>query len=278
MEYALPITDLSKLCVHTQTNRPWDLERCVIEYERAGIRGVSVWRHLLKETPPARARLILEKHGMEAVSLVRGGFFAASSGSQRRRAIDDNRTALEEAHEIGAPLLVLVCGADPSQSPAFSREQIREGIMKILPEAEAAGVRLAIEPLHPMYAADRSAIVTLRQANDLAESIASECVGVAVDLFHVWWDPDLRAEIARCGAMNRLFAFHICDWKPDMTHMLNDRGVMGEGCIDVKLIRSWIESAGFKGYHEVEIFSDRYWRMDQVQYLELICNAYMNHT
>jgi len=278
MDSAEPITNLSKLCLHTQTNRPWDLVRCVTEYERAGIRGISVWRHLLKEVPVTRARRILEEHGMEVVSLVRGGFFAAADRRQRMLALNDNRQALEEANGIGAPLLILVCGADPGQSPDHSREQIKEGISALLPEAEAAGVRLAIEPLHPMYAADRSAIVTLGQANDMAEGIGSEQVGVAVDLFHVWWDPFLETEIARCGALNRLFAFHICDWKPDMNHMLNDRGVMGEGCIDIKRIRGWVESAGFKGYREVEIFSEHYWGMDQVEYLELIKKAYLNHT
>jgi len=278
MDLPNQINDLSRLCIHTQTNRPWNLKRCVAEYHRAGIRGISVWRHLLEEIHPREARALLKDHDMTVVSLVRGGFFAAADRGRRKEAIRENLAALEEAEQIGAPLLVLVCGADPEQTPEQSREQIHEGIHQLVPAAEAVGVRLAIEPLHPMYAANRSAIVTLKQANDMVETIGSETVGVAVDLFHLWWDPALHDEIRRCGTMERLFAFHICDWKPDMKDMLNDRGLMGEGCINVAQIRGWVESAGFSGFHEVEIFSERYWRQDQVAYLHAIVNAYMNQT
>ena len=276
MGYPEKITDLSRLCIHTQTNRPWDLERCVVEYHRAGIRGISVWRHLLEKTVPERARSILAEHDMSVVSLVRGGFFPSRDKPRRREAIEENLRAIDEAVQINAPLLILVCGADPRQSQDHSREQIRDGILEILPVAERAEVRLAVEPLHPMYAADRSAIVTLEQANDLVESIGSADVGVAVDLFHLWWDPKLHSEIKRCGAMNKIFAFHISDWKPAMTDILNDRGIMGEGCIDIRQIRGWVESAGFKGYHEVEIFSEQYWAMDQVEYLDAVKKAYLN--
>lgn len=278
MELPTPINDLSRLCIHTQTNRPWDLRQCVVEYQKAGIRGISIWRHLLEDTTPNETRSILKDHDMTVVSLVRGGFFAARERERRTEAIQENISALEEAAQIGAPLLVLVCGADPEQPMEHSRDQILEGVNHILPAAKEMGVNLAIEPLHPMYAADRSAIVTLRQANDMVETIGSENAGVAVDVFHLWWDPELQAEIRRCGAMNRLFAFHVCDWKPGMKDMLNDRGIMGEGCIDVKQIRGWVESAGFQGFHEVEIFSDKYWAQDQGTFLHSIIDAYMNYT
>jgi sugar phosphate isomerase/epimerase len=278
MGYPEKITDLSRLCIHTQTNRPWDLERCVVEYHRAGIRGISVWRHLLEKIGPNRARSILAEQDMTVVSLVRGGFFASKDKPHRREAIGENLRAIDEAVQIDAPLLILVCGADPRQSPDHSREQIREGILEILPVAGKAGIRLAVEPLHPMYAADRSAIVTLGQANDMVESIGSPVVGVAVDLFHLWWDPQLHREIERCGGMNKIYAFHISDWKPAMTDILNDRGIMGEGCIDIRQIRGWVESAGFEGYHEVEIFSEHYWAMDQAEYLEAIKKAYLSRT
>jgi sugar phosphate isomerase/epimerase len=278
MNFPTPIEDLSRLCIHTQTNRPWDLRQCVAAYHREGIRGISVWRHLLDQGALHDARSILGDHDMQVVSLVRGGFFAAADPQQRKEAIRDNRQAVEEAEQIGAPLLVLVCGADPEQSLEHSREQIREGISKVLPAAEAAGIKLAVEPLHPMYAADRSAIVSLKQANDMVEMIGSAYVGVAIDVFHLWWDPALEDEIKRCGNMNRIFAFHICDWKPGMKDMLNDRGIMGEGCIDVKRIRGWVESAGFRGFHEVEIFSEHYWAQDQTGYLHAVIDAYRNHT
>ena len=129
-------------------------------------------------------------------------------------------------------------------------------MLQLLPEAKAAGVKLAIEPLHPMYADTRSAINTLAQANDMAEALNSPWVGVAVDVYHLWWDPALENEIERCGRNNNLLAFHICDWKSPTIDMLNDRGLMGEGCIPIRKIRSWVEEAGFNGFIEVEIFSN----------------------
>jgi sugar phosphate isomerase/epimerase len=250
----------------------------VKQYSRAGIRGISIWRHLLDDLSLGEAKRLLDDQGMDAVSLVRGGFFPSVDAGKRRMAIEDNLKAIEEAAGIGAPLVVLVCGADPAQPQQLSREQIREGILQILPVAEQAGVRLAIEPLHPMYAADRSAITTMRQANEMATQIDSPLLGIAVDVFHLWWDPDLEEEIRRCGEMGRLFAFHVCDWKVHMTDMLNDRGLMGEGCIDLKKIRLWMEQSGFDGYHEVEIFSELYWSMDQEEYLDRIKEAYLNYT
>ena len=189
-------------------------------------------------------------------------------------AIDDNRRAIEEAFELGTDKIVLVCGADPSQSLEDSRKQIHDGIAAILPEAGAAGIKLAIEPLHPMYADTRSAINTLAQANDMAESLDSQWIGVAVDVYHLWWDPDLENGIKRCGEHNNLLAFHICDWKSPTTDMLNDRGIMGEGCIPLKKIRSWVEAAGFDGFIEVEIFSTEYWKLDQAEFLKRIVKAY----
>ena len=155
-----------------------------------------------------------------------------------------------------------------------SRNQIFDGISAVLPEAEAAGVKLAIEPLHPMYADTRSAINTLCQANDMAEALASPFAGVAVDVYHLWWDPALETEIERCGRNNNLLAFHICDWKSPTADMLNDRGLMGEGCIPIRKIRSWVERAGFNGFIEVEIFSDIYWKQDQEEFLKKIIESY----
>jgi sugar phosphate isomerase/epimerase len=172
----------------------------------------------------------------------------------------------------------MVCGADPSQPLNDSRLQIAEGISACLDHAAAAGVKLTIEPLHPMYAGDRSAINTLAQANDMAEAIASPWLGIAVDVYHLWWDEHLEQEIVRCGKNGNLSAFHICDWKTPTVDMLNDRGIMGEGCINLKQIRQWVEAAGFTGFHEVEIFSNLYWKEDQDNYLERITEAYLRHS
>jgi len=272
------LKDLSKLCVHTQTTRPWSIETCVKNYSRAGIQAITIWRNVLENKNLKDVKSLLDDHGMEVVSLCRGGFFPSVDASRREFSIADNLLAIDQAAAAGAPLIVLVCGADGRQSLEKSREQIAEGILRILPAAQSAGVKLAIEPLHPMYAGDRSAVNTLKQANDMAEMINSNGVGVAVDVYHLWWDDTLKSEIKRCGDHDHLFAFHVCDWNVPTTDFLNDRGLMGDGCINIPEIRSWVEETGFKGFNEVEIFSDKYWATDQVAYLEKIKQAYLTKT
>ncbi len=238
--------------------------------------GVTVWRSALEGVDPAAAARRIRDAGLEIVALCRGGFFPSTERAKRRVAVEENLRAVDEAAALGAPLLVLVCGSDPSQSLAISRAQIREGIEAILPHAATRRVKLAVEPLHPMYADTRSAINTLRQANDLCAAIGSPWVGVAVDMYHVWWDPDLENEIRRSGGMEKLFAFHVCDWKTPKD-ILNDRALMGEGCIPIRQIRGWVEAAGFEGYHEVEVFSTRWWAEDQGTFLRAIKRAYLDH-
>lgn len=268
------ITDLSKLCIHTITTKPWPLKTAVQKFSAKGINGITVWRQALEGIKLTDAKQILDDAGMEVVSLCRGGFFPSTEVRTRNKAIEDNKRAIKEAAVIGAPLIVLVCGADTGQSLEESRNQIQTGIETILPYAKENNVKLAIEPLHPMYADDRSAINTLRQANDMCERIDDPDVGVTVDVYHLWWDETLEGEIARCGKANRLFSFHICDWKTPTSDLLLDRGLMGEGCIPVRKIRGWVEAAGFLGYNEVEIFSNHYWDMDQDTFLNQIVNAY----
>ncbi len=275
---ATELNDLSKLCVHTLTNKPWNLQQCVENYSAAGIRGITIWRNVLENQNLNEAFTMLNDNNMSVVSIARGGFFPSVNKKERIKALDDNFLAIEQAAAVGAPSVVLVCGADGRQSLAESREQIKEGIVKLLPAAKAAGVKLSIEPLHPMYAADRSAVNTLAQANDMVEEINSDFVGVAVDVYHLWWDNNLQSEIKRCGANNSIFAFHICDWNVPTTDFLNDRGLMGDGCINVPEIRGWVENAGFNGFNEVEIFSDKYWKTNQTDYLEKIKNAYLKYS
>lgn len=272
------IKDLSKLCVHTLTTKPWDIEACVKNYAAAGIKGITIWRNVIENKNLSDVKKLLDEFGMEVVSLARGGFFPSVDHKRREIAIEDNLLAIEQAVSVGAPLIVLVCGADGGQSLEKSREQIAEGIFRILPAAQRAGIKLAIEPLHPMYAGDRSAINTIGQANDMAEMIHSDGVGVAVDVYHLWWDPSLQVEIQRCAAYNHLFAFHVCDWNVPTLDFLNDRGLMGDGCINIPEIRSWVEEADFSGYNEVEVFSDKYWATDQNAYLEKIKQAYLTKT
>jgi sugar phosphate isomerase/epimerase len=272
------MADLNNLCIHTITTKPWPLEKAVEKYAAAGIKGISVWRDAIVNRNIVQAGELIRQHNLEVVSLVRGGFFAHTSSQQRGEAITENLKIIDEAAELGAPLLVLVCGADPGQSLETSRTQIRKGIETILPHAEKCKVKLAIEPLHPMYAADRSAVNTLAQANDMAEKIHSPWLGIAVDVYHLWWDSALQQEIARCGKNGHLFAYHICDWNVPTTDLLLDRGLMGEGCIPLKQIREWITQAGFSGFNEVEIFSNKFWAEDQDKFLRKIIHAYLLHT
>ena len=275
---AKALTDLSRLCVHTITTKPWPLEQAAQQFAKAGIGGITVWRDALSGRDIAAAGRMLRELNLEVVSLCRGGFFPALTPAGRQAAVDDNLKAIDEAAALGAPMVVLVCGAVPGQSLTETRKQIRDGIAACLPHAAAAGVKLAIEPLHPMYAGDRSAINTLAQANDMAEDLRSPWVGIAVDVYHLWWDPDLENQVKRCGKNGHLAAFHICDWKTPTLDMLNDRGLMGEGCIDIRQIRGWVEAAGFNGFNEVEIFSTSYWQQDQNLFLDKIKEAYVRHS
>lgn len=270
--------DLSRVAVHTITTKPWPLETAIERYSQAGFGGITVWRDALEGRELPTVKQHIKDAGLDTVALVRGGFFCYRDDESRDKSHADNLRAIEEAEGIGAPMVVLVCGAHPAQNLEVSRAQIREGIERLLPECERRGVKLAIEPLHPMYADDRSAINTLATATDMANAIGSPWVGVAVDVYHLWWDPDLENEIARCGRDGRLFAFHVCDWRTPTRHMLLDRGLMGEGCIPVRKIRGWVEAAGFNGLNEVEIFSEERWQGDQDEWLAAIAKASQYHT
>lgn len=271
---AQPLNDTRKLCVHTITTKPLPMEQVLELYPKYGIAGITVWRQALEGRDVSKTGKQLRNAGMSIVSLCRGGFFPAADAAGRKKAIGENIEAIDEAAALGAPLVVLVCGAVPGQPLEESRKQIADGIAAVAGHAQKAGVKLAVEPLHPMYADSRSAINTMRQANDLCEQLKLPNVGVAVDVYHLWWDPELQGEIARCGRNGHLYAFHICDWRTPTEDLLNDRGLMGDGCIDVRKIRGWVEDAGFDGFNEVEVFSNRYWAMDQRMYLERIVDAY----
>jgi sugar phosphate isomerase/epimerase len=266
--------DLSRLAIHTITTKPWSLETAVAKYAAAGVKGITVWRDALEGRDVRAAGRRIRDAGLAVVSLCRGGFFASTQPAARARAVDDNLRAIEEAERLGAPLIVLVCGADPAQGLETSRGQIAEALARIGPRARAAGVRLGVEPLHPMYADTRSAVNTMASALEMCERVGDSNVGVVVDVYHLWWDPDLERQIGAAARTGRLFAFHMCDWRSPTVDMLNDRGLMGEGCIPIPRIRGWVEDAGFAGYHEVEIFSTRLWEMDQDRFLALVVEAY----
>lgn len=272
-----PQKDLSRFCIHTMTTRQWTLEECARHYAACGAKGITVWRNTLAGIGAAAAGRLVRDLGLSVTSLCRGGFFVADSPARRQEALDENRRCIDEAAAIGAPHIVLVCGAVPGIGLAEARLQTAEALAAILPHAESSGVRLAVEPLHPMYAGDRSAVNTLGQARAICAEVGSPWVGVALDVYHTWWDERLEHEVRECGREGRLFAFHVSDWLTPTVDLLEDRGLMGEGCIPIRRIRGWVDAAGFGGMIEVEIFSRRLWEGDPHEYLERIRSAYLAH-
>jgi len=254
---------------------------------RRGIRAISPWRDQVAacglETISKRVRA----HGMELSGYCRGGMFPAADAQGLRAARDDNRRAVDEACELRAPCLVLVVGGLPGalagkaahKDIALARSQVRDGIAELLDYARSVRMPLAIEPLHPMYAAERACVNTMEQALDICDELdpgrkgedgqtRRAALGLAVDVYHVWWDPKLQAQIERAGK-DRLLAFHVCDWLTPTTDLLNDRGMMGDGVIDIPRIRGWVEAQGFAGYSEVEIFSAaNWWQRDRAEVLD----------
>jgi len=265
--------DPALLSLNTATVREqWTLGQIIEGCATHGIRMIGPWRdQVAKEGLKATAARLRET-GIRLSGYCRGGMFPAPDPAGRAAALDDNRRAVDEALVLGSPCLVLVVGGLPkrgdgrpaSKDLAAARAMVRDGIAALLEYARPAGMPLAIETLHPMYAADRACVNTLAQANDLCDELG-EGVGVVVDVYHVWWDPDLQREIARAGrakwpdGSSRLRAFHLCDWLVPTRDMLLDRGMMGDGVIDLPRIRGWMEDAGYRGPHEVEIFSAQDW-------------------
>ena len=262
------------LSLNTATVRErWNLRQMIEGCSRNRIRGISPWRDKLAEMGAKEAAKAIRDHGLTVTGLCRGGMFPAPDRKGRTAALDDNRRAIDDAAILEARCLVLVVGGLPAGSKdlAGAREMVRDGIGEVLDHARSAGVPLAIEPLHPMYCADRACVNTLAQALDLCDEMG-EGLGVVVDAYHVWWDPQLKAQIERAGD-KRLLAFHVCDWLVPTTDLLTDRGMMGDGVIDLPLMRSWMERAGYRGFHEVEILSaGNWWRRDPDEVLA-ICRA-----
>lgn len=254
-----------ELSLNTATVRKqWNLAQMIDGCARHGIRGIAPWRDQVAAMGLKKAISSIKQAGLAVTGLCRGGFFTAKDWR------DDNLRAIEEAHELGAQCLVLVVGGLPQGSKDLiaARNQVRDGIAAILPEARKAGVPLAIEPLHPMQAAERACINTLEQALNLCDHLG-DGLGVAVDVYHVWWDPKLQSQIERAGRQ-RLLAYHICDWLSPTRDLVSDRGMMGDGVIDLRRIRSWVEAAGYRGFQEVEIFSELdWWRRDPDEVLRI---------
>jgi len=262
---------------------PAILEACAAR----GIRAISPWRDQVAAAGLPVISKLVKAHGLELSGYCRGGMFPAADAAGLQAAHDDNRRAVDEACELNAACLVLVVGGLPGalagkaahKDIALSRSQVFDGIAMLLEHARASKMPLAIEPLHPMYAADRACINTMEHALDVCDALDpgnTGALGVAVDVYHVWWDPKLEAQIRRAGK-NRLLAFHVCDWLTPTTDLLNDRGMMGDGVIDIPKIRGWVEAQGFAGYSEVEIFSaGNWWQRNSAEVLDTCIARHRN--
>jgi sugar phosphate isomerase/epimerase len=241
------------------------IEACV----RHGIRAIDPWRDQVAAVGLERAARAVREAGLDLSGYCRGGMFTSDS-SRRIDVRDDNRRAVDEAKALGAPCIVLVVGGLPQYSRPGSaaskdiiaaRAQVEDAIAEMMEYARTANMPLAIEPLHPAYAGDRACVNTTRHALDICDRLdpaRSGALGVALDVYHIWWDPEVLAQIARAGK-DRLLAFHVCDWLVPTKDILNDRGMMGDGVIDIKSLRQAVEAEGFAGYSEIEIFSDTWW-------------------
>ncbi len=265
-----------QIAIHTLTTKPWSIAECIEHYAKAGVGGISIWRETIEDEDLGKVAKRLKDSALQPISLVRGGFFTKSAELTDAQLIERNLDAIAEAEILGLPLIVLVCGATVGQTPEENLDQIEAGIRALLPRLEETGIKLAIEPLHPMYAADRSAVASLRDANMLARRINHALVGIAIDTFHVWWETNLDREIRDCAENGHLFALHICEFKPDFSHPLLDRGLPGEGVNATSRILQMVRAAGFKGLSEVEVFSTKYWAMNQEQFLQKVIQSTAN--
>jgi len=254
----------------------WNLIEAVEACLAKSITAIAPWRDQVAKVGLAEAARVISSNEVRVTGLCRGGMFPAPDAAGRAAAIADNKRAIEEAVTLGADCLVLVVGGLPpgSRGLAGARDMVIDGIAAILPEARAARMPLAIEPLHPMYAADRACVNTLAQALDICDLMGGG-VGVVIDVYHVWWDPALMAQIARAGAAGRILAHHICDWLVPTGDLLLDRGMMGDGVIDLKSIRAAMEAAGYHGPQEVEIFSaENWWQRPGEEVLATVIERY----
>src|ERR1700729_1624776 len=265
---------LQRLSFNQMTADPWSLDQTVRNCSRIGIPFIGAWRHKLGGDA-TKASVMIRDQGLRISSLCRGGWFSAPTIEERRKRVADNRVAIEEAALLGAPVLVIVSGPANGQTLDDARATVLDGLLEVIPDAERAGVILGIEPLHPMYAAERSVVVTLKQANNMAEQLASPFAQVVIDAFHVWWDPDVMQEIER--ARGRITGFHVSDWPVPLPGILMGRAMMGDGVIELRKLRQAVDATGYDGPIEVEIFNDEIWKNADDGLMELIKRRFVEH-
>jgi sugar phosphate isomerase/epimerase len=268
------LTDHSRLSLNQITTNRWSLAEAVQGCARAEVPAIAVWRDKLADVGLVQSRRLVRDAGLRVSSVCRGGMFPAATVEERALRIEDGRRAIDEAAELAADTLVLVCGPAPDRDISAARRMVEDAIAALVTHAQERGVTMAIEPLHPMYAAERSCITSLEEANILAEKFDAGVVGIVVDVYHVWWDAMLEREIAR--ARGRIRGFHVSDWLVPTPDMLLGRGMMGDGCIDIRRIRSLVEDAGYDGFIEVEIFNQSIWDRPGDEVLMLMKERYLS--
>lgn len=253
----------------------WSPERTVDACAEHGIGGIVFWRREI-EGRAASVGTYARAAGIRVVGLCRAPFLVGPLASQQPEEVaDDFRRAIDQAAELGADVLTIVTGGVQAGTKGVTRslETVAGYVAAVAPYAAAANVRLALEPLHPVYGGDRSCLVTTRDALDICDLINADNVGVAIDIYHVWWDTDLARQLARAG--ERIFGFHLCDWLPHTTDVLLDRGMMGDGVADIRAIRASVERAGYDGPCEVEIFSaNNWWKRDPAEVLDIMVERF----
>lgn len=266
-------TGRARLSMNQATIPRWSVAEAVEGTARAGYGGIGLWRGRVAEHGSADAARRARAAGIEVSSLCRGGFFPAPDVESSRARAEDNRRAVEEAAELGAKVLVLVCGAAAGRDLRDARAQVADGLAQMAAWAEDRGVRLGIEPMHPAYCADRSVVVTLEQALSLAASVQAGGVGVVLDSYHLWWDPRLAQDVAAAAGLIR--GVQLADWLSPPPHHLNGRGMLGDGTIDLGGFLSLVDRAGYRGTIEVEIFNPEIWSLDPAETLELTASRFL---
>ena len=264
--------DPSRLSLNQKTTNNWGVREAAEGCARAGIGFIGLWRDKVAETGLSESARIVRDAGLRVSSLCRGGMFPAATAAGRRTSLDDNRRAVDEAVTLGTDVLVLVSGPPLDLDLDAARAMVEEGVHQLAPYAAQAGVRLGIEPFHPVLMMERSVIVTLAQALDIAVRFDPGRVGVVVDVYHVWWDPDLYRQIAR--ASGRIFGFHANDWLSPKPDLLLSRGITGDGPIKIRRICEAVDEAGYTGPIEVEIFNQDTWNTPGDDTLALMKERY----
>jgi len=272
--------DLTRFSINQMTVKQLSMPELADACAALGVHNVGLWREPVRSYGLEATAKLVRDAGLTVTTLCRGGFFTAIDPAERARALDDNRRAVEEAATLGTDTLVLVSGGLPAGSKDLhgARERIADALAELGPYAEQHGVRLAIEPLHPMYAADRCVVSTLTQALDLAERFPAHQVGVTVDTYHLWWDDRAPAEIARAGASGRIHTFQLADWTTPLPEgVLNGRGQIGNGAIDMREWKGCVEAAGYTGAIEVELFNEELWARDGREVLAETAARFVEH-